>query len=61
MNWQAFSTTYSSDSTAGAGNQVLTCDPEPVTRTGRAYFRLLRGGENYAMLFSNRTDSTFSD
>ncbi|MBQ6545807.1 MAG: hypothetical protein IJL72_08700 [Lachnospiraceae bacterium] len=61
MNWQAFSTTYSSDSTAGAGNQVLTCDPEPVTRTGRAYFRLRCGGENYAMLFSNRTDSTFSD
>ena len=61
MTLQTFCEAYTSDSTAGAGNQVLTNDTEPVTRSGRAYFRLRSGGERYAFLFSNVTDSTFSD
>ena len=61
MNLDQFYRTYSSDSSAGSANQVLTRDAEPVTRTGRTYFRLEHGGENYAFLFSNRIDSTFAD
>ena len=61
MTLRTFCETYASDSTAGAGNQVLTQDPEPMTRCGRVYFRLRNGGENYALLFSNVADSTFSD
>lgn len=52
---------YSSDSAAGSANQVLTADKEPVERTGRVWFRLEHGGENYSLLFSNQIDSTFSD
>ncbi|MBE6725949.1 MAG: hypothetical protein E7576_12315 [Ruminococcaceae bacterium] len=61
MDLKAYYRTYSSDSSAGTANQVLTADPEPVERTGRVWFRLEHGGENYSLLFSNRIDSTFAD
>ena len=61
MDLKAYYRTYSSDSSAGTANQVLTADPEPVERTGRVWFRLEHGGENYYLLFSNRIDSTFAD
>lgn len=61
MTLESYYKIYSSDSAAGAANQVLTADPEPVTRTGRVWFRLEHGGENYALLFSNQIDSTFAD
>ena len=56
-----FYKTYSSDCTAGCGNQLLTRLEKPVTKTGRCWFRLRGGGENYALLFSNQTDSTYDD
>lgn len=52
---------YVSDCTAGCGNQLLTRLEIPVTKTGRCWFRLSRGGENYALLFSNQIDSTYDD
>ena len=61
MTLHEFYRIYSSDSSAGSANQVLTADPEPVTRTGRTWFRLEHGGENYSLLFSNQIDSTFAD
>ena len=54
MDLKAYYRTYSSDSSAGTANQVLTADPEPVERTGRVWFRLEHGGENYSLLFSKR-------
>ncbi len=61
MDLKLYYETYSSDSSAGSANQVLTRDPEPVTRTGRTWFRLEHGGETYSLLFSNQIDSTFAD
>ncbi len=61
MNIHDFYAHFSSDCTAGSANQVLTRDREPVTRTGRCYYRLSRGGAMYSLLFSNQIDSTFSD
>ena len=61
MNLQEFYQTYSSDCTAGSANQLLAKLDEPVLRTGRNYYRLSHGGRNYALLFSNTIDSTFSD
>ena len=61
MNTDEFYATYTSDCTAGCGNQLLTRLEHPVTRTGRCWFRLSRGGENYSLLFSNVIDSTFAD
>ena len=52
---------YSSDTTAGCANQALWRCEEPTTVTGRAWIRLEHGGEKYALLFSNRIDSTYSD
>ena len=52
---------YTSDCTAGCGNQLLTRLAQPVTKTGRCRFRLSCGGENYALLFSNQVDSTYDD
>lgn len=61
MTTTKFYQTYVSDCTAGCGNQLLTRLKTPVTKTGRCWFRLSRGAENYALLFSNRVDSTFDD
>ncbi len=61
MTAEEFYQTYSSASVTGSANQVLTRDPEPIERTGRVWFRLSRGGETIALLFSNRIDSTFAD
>ena len=61
MTIEEFYRTYSSASVTGSANQVLTRDPEPVERTGRVWFRLSRGGEHLAFLFSDRVDSTFAD
>lgn len=52
---------FSSDCTAGCGNQLLAKLEEPVTKTGRCWFKLSHGGENYALLFSNVIDSTYDD
>lgn len=52
---------FSSDCSAGCGNQLLTHLQQPVAKTGRCWFRLSRGGENYALLFSNQIDSTYAD
>ncbi len=59
MDLSTFYEHFSSDCTAGVGNQTLTRDASPVTRCGRVYFRLSHGGENYALLFSNRSDGSF--
>jgi len=56
-----FYRTFSSDCTAGCGNQLLAKLPQPVTKTGRCWFRLSHGGANYALLFSNEIDSTYDD
>lgn len=61
MTTTEFYRDYASDCTAGCGNQLLARLEQPVTRTGRCWFRLSRGGENYALLFSNGIDSTFDD
>ncbi len=61
MTTKEFYQAYTSASVTGSANQVLTRDAEPVGRTGRVWFRLSRGGETIALLFSNRIDSTFAD
>lgn len=61
MTIQEFYRSFASDCTAGCGNQLLTRLEAPVTKTGRCWFRLSRGGENYALLFSNQIDSTYDD
>ena len=61
MNIQAFYETYTSDCTAGCGNQLLTRLEKPVTKTGRCWFKLSHGGQQYSLLFSNRIDSTYDD
>ncbi len=52
---------YSSDCTAGSANQLLTKYDSEITLTGRCYYKLSHGGENYSLLFSNAIDSTFAD
>lgn len=61
MKISGFYQHYTSDCTAGCGNQLLTRLDEPMTKTGRCWFRLSRGGDNYALLFSNQIDSTYDD
>lgn len=61
MTVTEFYSQYASDCTAGCGNQLLTRLEQPVTKTGRCWFRLRCGGENYALLFSNQIDSTYDD
>ena len=61
MTITVFYKTYASDCTAGCGNQLLTRLEQPITKTGRCWFRLSRGAENYALLFSNQVDSTYDD
>ena len=61
MNVSDFYQNYASDCTAGCGNQLLARLDTPVTKTGRCWFRLRGGGENYGMLFSNQIDSTYDD
>lgn len=61
MNISEFYQNYTSACTAGCGNQLLTRLEAPVTKTGRCWFRLRCGGENYALLFSNQIDSTYDD
>ncbi|MBQ4050592.1 MAG: SGNH/GDSL hydrolase family protein [Oscillospiraceae bacterium] len=61
MELKEFYERFSSDCTAGSAAQVLTRFEKPVERTGRVWYRLSHGGENYALLFTNTVDSTFSD
>lgn len=61
MNLSDFYQKYTSDCTAGCGNQLLTRLESPVTKTGRCWFRLSHGGQNYGFLFSNQVDSTYDD
>lgn len=61
MTVEKFFEIVTSDCSAGCGNQLLARLEYPVTKTGRCWFRLSRGGENYALLFSNQIDSTYDD
>ena len=61
MTVSDFYKNFSSDCTAGCGNQLLTRLEQPITKTGRCWFKLRNGGENYALLFSNQIDSTYDD
>ena len=61
MNVEKFYQTYSSDCWASSASQVLTRHEKPVTVTGRCWYRIAHGGENYALLFTNKIDSTFED
>lgn len=61
MKISEFYKQFASDCTAGCGNQLLARLDAPVTKTGRCWFRLRGGGENYALLFSNQIDSTYDD
>lgn len=61
MTVAEFYKTYTSDCTAGCGNQLLCRLEAPVTKTGRCWFKLSWGGEHYALLFSNQIDSTYDD
>ena len=61
MTITVFYKTYASDCTAGCGNQLLTRLEQPITKTGRCWFRLSHGAENYALLFSNQVDSTYDE
>lgn len=56
-----FFNTYTSNTTAASGNQhIFTSDNTP--RAGRVFYRITNAGRyNYALLFSNITDSTFAD
>lgn len=57
-----FFETYSSNTCAGSGNQLIfTMNPEE-RRTGRILYRIAQGGRFcYSILFSNIMDSTYSD
>ncbi len=61
MTVRDFFSRYASDTTAGSSNQLLARFPDSVLRSGRIRYRLFRGGREYALLFSNRVDSTYSD
>ena len=61
MDIKEFYKRFSSDCTAGSADQVLTRYDSPVSVTGRCPYRLEHGGENYALLFGNAADSTYSD
>ncbi len=58
-----FFDTYTSNTTAGSGNQNFyePADENAIVRS-RCFFRMLAGGEaSYSFLFSNIVDSTFGD
>ncbi len=59
----SFFTTFSSNTTAGSGNQSFFQPKQPKDwQTGRLFYRVFQGGSfRYALLFSNVTDSTFAD
>ena len=61
MTVSEFYKRFSSDCWAGSANQVLTRYETPKEVTGRCWYRIAQGGENFAFLFSNTIDSTFSD
>lgn len=52
---------YSSNTTAGSGNQsYFLCDDENKLQKGRVFYKLFaKGTYNYSILFSNIIDSTF--
>lgn len=53
---------YTSNTCAGSGNQLLFDTPVGVRRTGRLYYKITHGGTyHYSILFSNTVDSTFGD
>lgn len=54
--------TYVSNTCAGSGNQLFFHLPKGESRTGRVFYKITAGGRyEYALLFSNIMDSTFSD
>ncbi len=54
---------YTSNTIAGSGNQsFFRVEDENKVQIGRVYYKVFAGGEyDYSLLFSNITDSTFSD
>lgn len=54
---------YSSNTLAGSGNQyIFKCTNSETINVGRIYYKTFSGGKyNYSFLFSNITDSTYSD
>jgi len=55
-------TQFTSNTTAGSGNQLFFEMKENEVRTGRVFYRITSGGSyRYALLFSNIMDSTYAD
>lgn len=53
---------FTSNTVAGSGNQLFFTMDEGEVRTGRVFYKISAGGRyNYSLLFTNITDSTFSD
>jgi len=61
MNIQDFYQNFTSDSVAGSANQLLSTFEESKRFTGRVSYKLTQGGAQYALLYSNCIDSTYSD
>lgn len=61
MTLTDFYKTYSSDTLAACSNQRLAFLDKPTKITGRVAYKLRNGGEYYALLFINETDSTVSN
>lgn len=56
-----FTRRFASACADGSANQAIVRHPAPVRGTGRCSFRMTRGGDHIAMLFSGTADSTFAD
>lgn len=53
---------YTSNTYAGSGNQHIFTPAKDAVHTGRIFYKITCPGKyNYSLLFSNITDSTFSD
>lgn len=53
---------FSSNTTAGSGNQFYFSMPGNEIRTGRVFYKITHGGTyRYSLLFSNILDSTYAD
>ncbi len=57
-----FFETYSSNTCAGSGNQLIFTMAPGEVRTGRVLYKITHGGRyHYSILFSNIMDSTYND
>ena len=53
---------YTSNTTAGSGNQIYFNMEDGEIRTGRVLYKITKAGEfNYSLLFSNIIDSTYRE